>query len=292
MANEDGDSSPQSQNAVLEWYARIYSRRVDIVGDYAGNELFLVDGDSLLLHCFSDEHLDFESGFQLLHATWTVEHFLRNLTSRRANFHVVFFDQHRELCIPSFAPTASHAKYLLAREAVIRHLAVNLKATHPEVLITVFPSITSDDFAEYLKTTEFYFILCHDGASSRALRKRNLLDKTLDNLKDEDHDQDEEMRKKIIFRQLIHWSMTQGSSIVLINGLEFQDARIIATVLENLRGTGSGLSLEVIMRSRHVTVSPKKQPSVLGCPTLSEGSAMLHQNIDILRILRNCANVF
>lgn len=249
MANEEGDSSSKMQEAVLEWYARIYSRRVDIVGDYSGNELFLVDGDSLLLHCFSDEHLDFEAGFQLLHATWTVENFLRNLISRRANFHVVFFDQHRELCIPSFAPSASHAKYLLAREAIIRHLAVNLKATHPEVLVTVFPSITSDDFVEYLNTTEFYFILCHDGASSKALRKRHLLDKSLNALEDEHHDPDEEVRKKVIFRQIIYWSMAQGSSIVLINGLEFQDARIIATVLENLRGTGSGLSLEVNLPS-------------------------------------------
>ncbi|KAF9737049.1 DEAD/DEAH box helicase [Paraphaeosphaeria minitans] len=259
MANEDSDSSSKSQHAVLEWYARIYSRRVDIVGDYSGNELFLVDGDSLLLHCFGDDHLDFESGFQLLHATWTVENFLRNLISRRANFHVVFFDQHRDLCVPSVAPAASHAKYLLAREAIIRHLAVNLKATHPEVLITVFPSITSDDFVEYLKTTEFYFILCHDGASSKALRKRNLIDKTLDPLEDEDHDEDEELRKKVIFRQLIHWSMAQGSSIVLINGLEFQDARIIATVLENLRGTGSGLSQEIDLDEDDAIDEPRQR---------------------------------
>lgn len=247
MANEEGDDSSKSQNAVLEWYARIYSRRVDIVGDYAGNELFLVDGDSLLLHCFGDEHLDFEDGFQLLHATWTVEHFLRNLISRRANFHIVFFDQHRELCIPSSASVASYAKYLLAREAVIRHLSVNLRSTHPEVQINIFSSITSDDFTEYLKATEFYFVLCHDGASSKALRKRQSLDNTPDSLEDEEHRDQEDERRKVIFRQLIHWSMSQGSSIVLINGIEFQDARIIATVLENLRGIGSGVPLEVMI---------------------------------------------
>ncbi|KAJ4346790.1 uncharacterized protein N0V89_010722 [Didymosphaeria variabile] len=260
MANEEGDSSPKSQSAVLEWYARIYSRRVDIVGDYAGNELFLVDGDSLLLHCFSDEHLDFDDGFQLLHATWTVEHFLRNLISRRANFHIVFFDQHRELCIPFFAPAASHAKYLLAREAIVRHLSVNLKSTHPDVLVSVFSSVTSDEFAEYLKATEFYFVLCHDGASSTALRKRKLLDKTLDTLEDEEHnEQNEELRKKIIFRQLIRWSMAQGSSIVLINGVEFQDARIIATVLENLRGTGSGVSMEIDLDEDDAIDEPRQR---------------------------------
>lgn len=43
-----------------EFYGQLYSRRVDLVGDYAGSEPFLVEGDSLLLHCFSDELLDFE----------------------------------------------------------------------------------------------------------------------------------------------------------------------------------------------------------------------------------------
>ncbi|KAJ4293474.1 hypothetical protein N0V90_008757 [Kalmusia sp. IMI 367209] len=260
MANEVSNGSSKPQNALLEWYARIYSRRVDIVGDYAGNELFLVDGDSLLLHCFSDEHIDIENGYQQLHATWAVEHFLRNLLARRANFHIVFFDQHRELCIPSSASTASHAKYLLAREAIIRHLSVNLKPTHPEVQINIFSSVTSDEFTEYLKSTDFYFVLCHDGASARDFKKKEKLDKSPDTLNDEERDdEDEELRKKIVFRQLIHWSMEQGSSIVLINGLEFQDARIIATVLENLRGTGSGISTEIDLDEDDAVSEPRQR---------------------------------
>lgn len=41
-------------------YSTLLSRRVDLIGDYAGNEPFLLDGDSLLLHCFADERLDFQ----------------------------------------------------------------------------------------------------------------------------------------------------------------------------------------------------------------------------------------
>ena len=41
-------------------YGRLSVRRVDLVGDYAGQELFLVEGDSLLLRCFSDADLDFD----------------------------------------------------------------------------------------------------------------------------------------------------------------------------------------------------------------------------------------
>lgn len=41
-------------------YHSLYSRRVDLIGDYAGNELFLLELDSLLLHCFSDPMIDFD----------------------------------------------------------------------------------------------------------------------------------------------------------------------------------------------------------------------------------------
>ena len=41
-------------------YGRLSVRRVDLVGDYAGQDLFLVEGDSLLLRCFSDVDLDFD----------------------------------------------------------------------------------------------------------------------------------------------------------------------------------------------------------------------------------------
>ena len=47
--------------AVIHRYGRKSARRVDLVGDYAGKELFLLDGDSLLLKCFSDPQLDFDS---------------------------------------------------------------------------------------------------------------------------------------------------------------------------------------------------------------------------------------
>ena len=35
------------------------TRRVDLVGDYAGAELFIIGGESLLLHCLADQMIDF-----------------------------------------------------------------------------------------------------------------------------------------------------------------------------------------------------------------------------------------
>lgn len=49
-----------SENKILGWYDKIRPIFIDLVGDYAGKELFMVEGDSLLRHCFSDKRIDFE----------------------------------------------------------------------------------------------------------------------------------------------------------------------------------------------------------------------------------------
>ncbi len=79
MDKHQETSLEERHSALLEWYitllaltavvsrltlavryGRLSVRRVDLVGDYAGQELFLVEGDSLLLRCFSDADLDFD----------------------------------------------------------------------------------------------------------------------------------------------------------------------------------------------------------------------------------------
>lgn len=49
-----------SDTEILDWYLGLRNRTLDLVGDYAGNERFLLEGDSLLLHCFSDSRIDVE----------------------------------------------------------------------------------------------------------------------------------------------------------------------------------------------------------------------------------------
>src|SRR4051794_1474381 len=110
MSSEPVDSHPESNldrkgsdeisKDIPTTYSQLPSRRVDLIGDYAGNELFLIEGDSLLLQCFSESHLDFEHGFQMLHACYLVENFLKHLKDRKCCFHVSFFDDHAALAIP------------------------------------------------------------------------------------------------------------------------------------------------------------------------------------------------
>ena len=50
----------RATSSILGWYDTRRPMWIDLVGDYAGRELFLVEGDSLLRECFEDERIDFD----------------------------------------------------------------------------------------------------------------------------------------------------------------------------------------------------------------------------------------
>lgn len=59
MASSDVTEQVGKVPEIIEWYGKLPSRRVDLVGDFAGQEVFIVEGDGLLLRCFDDPDLDF-----------------------------------------------------------------------------------------------------------------------------------------------------------------------------------------------------------------------------------------
>ncbi|TGJ84846.1 hypothetical protein E0Z10_g3894 [Xylaria hypoxylon] len=91
------DAHPKA-GIVFGWYHTLPSRCIDLFSDYAGNDLFLIEFDSLLLHCFSDSNIDFSQGFQLLHAVYVVENLL---IRRNAWFQIICFQQSGLLCTPA-----------------------------------------------------------------------------------------------------------------------------------------------------------------------------------------------
>lgn len=58
----DQDEAPRG---ILAWYDSTRPMFIDLVGDYAGKELFLVEGDSLLRECFEDDRIDFDGEFEV-----------------------------------------------------------------------------------------------------------------------------------------------------------------------------------------------------------------------------------
>ena len=198
------------------------ARTLDLVGDYAGDELFIIEGDSLLLHCFSDTALDFSNGLPLLHATSLVERFLADLCRRKCVFHVVFFADHAQRCIPPHTSNESWPKYRLAREAILRHLLQNLTTAVPAIQIRHYKSYQSHEFEQYLQHTGVYFLMCHDGTapavkpqSSTTLLKHNAADGASNT-----------WATKITMRSMIHWFVCQGYNISLLNSLECRDTKV------------------------------------------------------------------
>ncbi|KAF4635733.1 hypothetical protein G7Y89_g2365 [Cudoniella acicularis] len=278
---------------VFKWYHSLFSKRVDLVCDYAGNELFLIELDSLLLFCFSDPRIDFCEGFQLLHAVYTVEKLLRGLLSRKCNFHIVCFDQNEELCVPPTADPKHHTKYLLARSVIVRHLQRNLPPDS-NILVRRFSSFTDVAFSSYLNDTGVYFVMCHDGAATGSGKsKESVMSRTqsipgkalqasrkLDNISDAADRMESfslasksELFRKLNLRVMISWFISNQYNVALINELQFVDTKALIMVLEfsRLKDTqdfsawyGMGLS------NRHLTRSSSRLDDLKQVDHLSE----------------------
>ncbi|RAK85618.1 DEAD/DEAH box helicase [Aspergillus costaricaensis CBS 115574] len=231
---------------LLSWYTGLYSRTVDLVGDYAGSELFIIEGDSLLLHCFADDQLDFSNGFQLLHATYIVERLLAQLRQRNCNFHIVFFADNSEASIPPHADELLLPKYRLAREAILQHLQQNVPKAFPSMQVRCFDTYNCSDFEKYLTSEGVYFIMCHDGAISsssghdrafgRALEdpEKVLSEDSSDSGCDETFDSalSSFWTNRVTLRSMIHWFIAYGFNISLLNSLECRDTKVYTMVLE------------------------------------------------------------
>ena len=199
------------------------------MGDYAGQELFLLEGDSLLLHCFSDPRLDFTDGFQMLHAAYAVEHLVQGLVQRKCNLQIVFFDEHESLCVPRNTSKSNAPKYLLARAAIIRHLGTNLQAAHPSIELHVFDSVKSQKFVDFLKALGVYFVMCHDGANVIPLAEDpDIQNQPADMI---NAIEQQEVSRRSLLRTMICFLINQGYNVALINGLEWQDTKVNSCLL-------------------------------------------------------------
>ncbi|ODM18496.1 hypothetical protein SI65_06367 [Aspergillus cristatus] len=201
------------------WYSSLDSRSLDLVSDYAGRELFCLEGDSLVLECLDDPALDFEDGFQLLHAVYMVERFLSKLVSTKCNFHVIFFDENRDLASLAASKDVYRSKYKLAREVIYQHLKTYLQKGYPDIQVHQFPAVNSPDFQQHIQTYSVYFAMCHNGA----LRRKNV--------------PSVEPMLKVIAN-----IMDTGLDVAVINEIEWRDIKVITRVIQARSLTPDSLS--------------------------------------------------
>ncbi|KAI1287759.1 hypothetical protein F5Y03DRAFT_113782 [Xylaria venustula] len=208
MANMDHENGAK----LAKWYSTLYPRRVDIIGDFGGKQLFFVDGDSLLLHSVTTSGVDYDVGFQLLHAIFAVESFLKNLQARGCTFHVVFFDNQRETCTPSAARENVRYKYEMTRTILIQHLRRSTcEISEQENIGSVFsfPSVDSQQFQAHVAQHPAAFLLCHDGHTPSGQFTPD----------------------SALFHYMIHQFLRLRHSVGLIHGTEFKSSRVTVPII-------------------------------------------------------------
>ncbi|XP_066285601.1 probable ATP-dependent RNA helicase DDX60 [Branchiostoma lanceolatum] len=125
---------------------------VSLLHDFVDSELFIIDGDSLLLELLSEVNLDWSSGGQYLHFIFLLERFLHTFHQLGGIFHIVFLrDMH---VLWTGCPSM-----MLAREVMILHLQQNT----PYTVTTDISSADSPDWREYLQKNRPAFVAISDG---------------------------------------------------------------------------------------------------------------------------------
>lgn len=154
-----------------------------------------------------------------MHAVYAIEKFLAGLLQRKCNFHIAFFAKHEQLCLPPTVSSENHAKYLLAREVIVRHLQKHLPAVHPSVKVSVFDNLRSQDFREYLQSSSIYFVMLHDGAQTGSPQRQLVTQR------------EGLSSSKVDFRSMISFFMHLGYNVALINGLKWMDTKVGLSLL-------------------------------------------------------------
>jgi hypothetical protein len=163
----------------------------------------------------------------------------------------VFFAENAHLCVPVGALDELRYRYLLAREAIIRHLRENTPATASAKRIKEFSSYRSSEFCSYLLTSGAYFFMCHDGSFPESSANKVTVDshkesetllEELDSTDDGETDKEqaddsapakEVLQYRIDLRRMIYHFMGHGYNVALINSLEFRDTKVNLRVGDN-----------------------------------------------------------
>ncbi|CAI6100134.1 unnamed protein product [Clonostachys chloroleuca] len=201
------------------WYAHLRPNTVDIVGDFAGKELFLIHGESLLRHCLDE--VDFHDNFQLLHAVWAVEDFLSKLCKRGCNFDIIFFSNTELLCAPNACRPRDRYKYQLARTLLIQHLknifSVVFDGTRH---VYEYNDMNDPGFEKYIKTHTVHFVLCHEGV-------------------------DEDDEDTISLRLLIYQFIRSHKNVAIINSVEFRSSKAFFPMISGTTSRTPNLKLKI-----------------------------------------------
>lgn len=223
---------PMKEADLEEWYRGLTTRRVDLVGDFAGGERFFIHGDALVMHCMHEGRVKMhKSGFQLLHLVYEVEKFLTELVQRGCKFDIIFFSEYRDIL--SWGPNeeVEDEKAVLATEIVRGHLERCFSSEEQtdhvahrsasQTTVRLFDSPVGRDFGTYLQERNIRFALLHEGFKCDEASG-------IEDSSDEDSESD---IMDVDLKGLIHIMVTQGYPVALMNNVAFQSSKVFVDLI-------------------------------------------------------------
>ncbi|KAJ1300164.1 hypothetical protein OPQ81_011916 [Rhizoctonia solani] len=204
---------------VDQWIHKRQPRWMDLVGDYAGDEFFVVDGDSLCQVVLEDELVAIgrdQPTFQILHATYRLEQEILQLKQRNCNFEIVFFESNKHGTILTGSDTFITASRHLARQILQSHIRqLSIKS---DIHSAKFQDLEDPLWREYVLTKQPMFVLLHAGPA---------LDTVADNPIALSH--------TLIPRTFLRNLLASRIAVSTLNQIRYVDAKILAFVYERQR---------------------------------------------------------
>ncbi|KAG2142339.1 hypothetical protein DEU56DRAFT_793643 [Suillus clintonianus] len=199
------------------WYAPASrgARWMDLIGDYAGAEPFVIDGHSLL-QVVLDDHLlalakDDDPSFQIVHAIYLLERILNEFRKRSANFDIVFFDANRHLVLQAGESEFTVASRALARRVLYKHLqSLN------SVKTLSFASLSDKNWVDYRVQAKPMFLMVNDGGTLKEGIGGQFA-----------------VHQILTQRLFIFDLLASGLAMVPLQGADFKDTKILSFVFES-----------------------------------------------------------
>ncbi|KAF8551588.1 P-loop containing nucleoside triphosphate hydrolase protein [Imleria badia] len=198
-----------------EWHTTSRRARwMDLLGDYAGTEPFIIDGHSLIQLVISDPLLALgktgDPSFQILHAFHTLERTLDQFIKRSAVFDVVFWEENRHVTLKSGVGAFEDASRSLARKLLFNHL---LKIRR--VSVYVFTGLSDPKWREYQFVRKPMFALVNDGDTDQV---------SIDPF----------ATQRLLFHRVFLCDLlTSGLALALLASAEFRDSKVLSFVYES-----------------------------------------------------------
>ncbi|KAJ7608765.1 hypothetical protein FB45DRAFT_1128535 [Roridomyces roridus] len=208
------------------------ARWMDLLGDYAGTELFIISGESLLERVLDEPLLAIgrsaDLSFQLLHAYYVLEQTLLEFINRRANFEIAFWQSSYHSTIhtgssPHFIVSSRH----LARSLLFQHLLTL------DVPVHVFKDFDDLAWLQFQNARRPMFVMINDGGACDSGQRK-------------DHFRP---HRALLQRASLLKLINTGVAIALLNGAEFINSKIMSFVYHEAHRRHQIVLPQIITRS-------------------------------------------